>query len=219
MFNARSRRRPGVAVALLAPIAAVALVGISTAASSTATDRAAVADGPVARARTLSAGDLRIAAATAASLTSPSPADGAAAGVFAQAAGVPTAGGPPQAWEVGGRGVLGYSAADGRFCFVFRGLTGGCLAAGSLTDEQPLDITTDYGPGTFRVYGLALDGVTAVSIRIGATEYPAAFAHNAFFFSDAARGGTAGISGELVATVSDGSARTQRFGVSPLTAN
>jgi hypothetical protein len=219
MFNVRSRRRPGFAAAVLALIAAVAFGWISTAASSTATDRAAIPVSSPASAPALSAGDLRIAATTDASLTSPGPADRAAASVFAQAAGVPISGGAPQAWEVGGRRVLGYTAADGRFCYAFRDLTGGCLAAGSVSDAQPLDITTDYGPGTFHVYGIALDGVTAVTVRIGAVERPAAFAHNAFFFSDAALGGTAGISGELVATMSDGSARAQRFGVSPLAAN
>jgi hypothetical protein len=217
MFKARSRGRPGFAVAVLALIAAVAFGWMSTAASSTATDRAAIAGSPATS--TVGTGGLRIAATTDASLTSRGPADGAAAGAFAQAAGVPIAGGAPQAWEVGGQRVLGYTAADGRFCFAFRGLTGGCLAAGTLSDAEPLDITTDYGPGTFHAYGIALDGVTAVSVHVGALERTAAFAHNAFFFSDAALGGTAGISGELVATMSDGSARTQRFGVGPLAAN
>jgi hypothetical protein len=33
--------------------------------------------------------------------------------------------------------VLGYTAADGGFCFEFRKLTGGCLQRGVLTDAQP----------------------------------------------------------------------------------
>ena len=60
----------------------------------------------------------------------------------------------------------GYAAADGRFCFEFRGLAGGCLGLCRLTDARPVDVTTSYGPGNFHVYGLALDGVTAVSVRV-----------------------------------------------------
>ena len=37
--------------------------------------------------------------------------------------------------------MIGYSADDGRFCFEFRGLAGGCLQAGALSDGEPLDAT------------------------------------------------------------------------------
>jgi hypothetical protein len=63
----------------------------------------------------------------------------------------------------------------------------------------------------FNVYGFALDGVTAVSVEVGGTTRPAAFARNAFIFSDGALGGTAGISGTVSATMSDGTTRTESF--------
>ena len=64
----------------------------------------------------------------------------------AGAAGVAGDATAPQAWQVGERSVLGYRADDGRFCFEFRGLAGGCLRAGTLSDRQPLDVTVDHGP-------------------------------------------------------------------------
>lgn len=147
-------------------------------------------------------GDVQITAVDDAGLGSNDPSDEAAAAKLAIATGVPAAtAAAPQTWKVGEASVLGYEAADGRFCFEFRGLTGGCLQAGVLTDEQPLDVTTDYGPGTFHVYGLALDSVVAVTVTVGGASLPAAFAHNAFFFSDNGLGGTKGISGVVIATM------------------
>ena len=54
------------------------------------------------------------------------------------------------------------------------------------------------------VAGLALDGVTAVTVHLGGTPRPAAFAHNSFAYSDPGLGGTAGVDGELIATMGDG---------------
>ncbi len=122
----------------------------------------------------------------------------------------------PQSWRVGGRTVLGYSAGDGSFCFAFADGAGGCLQPGTLSDQMPLDITTDYGPGTFNAYGLARDGVVAVEIRIGGTSRAAAFGHNSFTFSDASLGGTEGLSGEAIATMADGTTRAVPFRVGPL---
>ena len=162
-------------------------------------------------------GDLQIAAVTDPALTSSSQADGDAAAQLSVAAGV-AAGtqAAPQAWTVGGQAVLGYTAGDGRFCFEFRRLTGGCLAAGTLTDAQPLDITLDHGPTTFHLYGIALDGVTGVTVHVGATTREADFAHNAFFVSDDALGATTATTAEVVATMSDGTKRTQNFPISSL---
>ena len=39
------------------------------------------------------------------------------------------------------------------------------LQPGMLTADAPVGLATDYGPGSFRVYGLAADDVTAVSVR------------------------------------------------------
>jgi hypothetical protein len=164
-------------------------------------------------------GDLGITAVTDPGLTSSNPADGDAASRLSQAAGA-AAGtrAEPQVWSVGGRTVLGYTSADGRFCFEFRQLTGGCLAAGTLTDAQPLDISMDHGPSTFRVYGIALDGVTGVTLHVGSTTREADFAHNAFSLSDDALGATTEATAELVATMSDGTTRTQTFPISSLEA-
>ncbi|MDP9258395.1 MAG: hypothetical protein M3Q31_17865, partial [Actinomycetota bacterium] len=80
----------------------------------------------------------------------------------------------------------------------------------------PIELTTDYGPGIFHVYGLVLDGVTAVSVAVGVTARPAALAHNAFSFSDDALGGTDGIAGAVVATMGDGTTREAPFHVDSL---
>jgi hypothetical protein len=162
-------------------------------------------------------GGLPIAAVTDPALTSSSQADGDAAAQLSVAAGV-VAGtqAAPQVWTVGEQSVLGYTSGDGRFCFEFRQLTGGCLAAGTLTDAQPLDITLDHGPSTFHVYGIALDGVTGVTVHVGTTTREAQFAHNAFFVSDDALGATTATTTEVVATMSDGTTRTQTFPISSL---
>jgi hypothetical protein len=148
-------------------------------------------------------------------LASTDPADGDAAARLIQATGVaasdPAA--APQAWAVGDESVLGYTASGGRFCFEFRSHGGGCLAPGTLTQEQPIDLTTDFGPSTFAVYGLVRDGVTAISVRVGGNSWPAALAHNAFFFSDDALGNATGIAGEVVAAMSDGTTRAAPFHV------
>ncbi len=160
---------------------------------------------------------LHVAATNDPALRSDDPADAEAAAQLAEAAGVPAAtGSQPQTWSVGDRTVLGYLAIDGSFCFEFVEGAGGCLQPGTLTDEAPLDITTDYGPGTFNAYGLARDGVTAVAIRTGDTSHPAAFAHNSFTFSDATLGGTGAIEGQAIVTMSDGSTRVVPFRVGGL---
>jgi hypothetical protein len=157
---------------------------------------------------------LRIAATTDPAFASSSATDARAAARLATAAGVPAAmGQAPRTWSVGGRTVIGYVSAGGSFCFAFAGGAGGCLQPGTLSDELPLDITTDYGPGVFNLYGLALDGVVAVTVQLGGRSQPAAFAHNAFSFSDARLGGTAAIKGEAIATMSDGTTRSVPFGV------
>jgi hypothetical protein len=163
------------------------------------------------------AGALQVTAAKDPALASTDPSDAEAAAKLAVTAGVRAApGSGPQTWRVGGRTVLGYTAGDGSFCFAFAGGAAGCLQPGTLSDQSPLDITTDYGPGTFSAYGLALDGVVAVEIRIGHASRAAAFGHNSFTFSDASLGGTERISGEAIATMADGTARAVPFRVGPL---
>jgi hypothetical protein len=139
-------------------VAAALILGVGGAAFATTKARS---DDPIA-----AQGDLRVTAAGDSALAASDPGDGDDMAKLAVATGLPaSATSTTQTWKVGAYSVLGYTAADGRFCFEFRTLTGGCLGAGVLTDERPLDITTDYGPSEFNVYGLALDGVTAVTVE------------------------------------------------------
>ena len=198
-------RRTGLIVIALALIAGTGGAVLATA-SSSADD--AVAAGT---------GALQISAMRDPALAATDPSDADAVARLVRAAGMPPApGGAAQTWTVGGHAVLGYATAGGSFCFAFTGGAGGCLQPGTLTPERPLEVMTDYGPGTFNVYGLALDGVTAVTVRIGGTPRPAAFAHNSFAYSDPGLGRTAGIDGELIATMGDGTTRAQPFHVGSL---
>ena len=95
----------------------------------------------------------------------------------------------PQTWRVGGVPCSGTRRATAASASVVGG-PGAAFSPGTLSDQSPLDITTDYGPGTFNAYGLARDGVVAVEIRIGGASRPAAFRHNAFTFWDASLGET-----------------------------
>ena len=198
-------RRTGLIGIALALIAGTGGAVLATA-SSSADD--AVAAGT---------GELQISAMRDPALAATDPSDADAVARLARVAGMPPApGGGAQTWTVGGRDVLGYATAGGSFCFAFAGGAGGCLHPGTLTPERPLEVMTDYGPGTFNVYGLALDGVTAVTVRLGGTPRPAAFAHNSFTYSDPGLGGTAGVDGELIATMGDGTTRALPFHVGSL---
>jgi hypothetical protein len=192
-------------------IAAALVVGVGGVAGTTASSSAHVDTG-------MATGGLQLAAVGDPALTSSDPTDSAAESRLVYATGVaasdPSA--APQTWVVGDRTVLGYTASGGRFCFEFRALGGGCLEPGVLTDAHPIELTTDYGRGVFHVYGLVLDGVTAVSVAVGGTARPAALAHNAFSFSDDELGGTDGITAEVVATMRDGTTREAPFHVDPL---
>jgi hypothetical protein len=187
-------------------IAAALVAGVGGVALATASSSAGDNTGPV-------TGELQLAAAGDPALTSSDPSDSQAEAklIYATGAAARDPAAAPQTWAVGDRTVLGYTASGGRFCFEFRTLGGGCLAPGVLTDAQPIDLTIDYGPGVFHVYGLVLDGVTAVAVTVGGSARPAAFAHNAFSFSDHELGGTDGIAGEVVATMRDGTTREAPF--------
>lgn len=162
-------------------------------------------------------GELQISAMRDPALAATDPSDADAVARLARVAGLPPAPGrAAQTWTVGGHDVLAYATAGGTFCFAFTGGAGGCLHPGTLTYERPLEVMTDYGPGTFNVYGLALDGVTAVTVRLGGTPRPAAFAHNSFTYSDPGLGGTAGVDGEVIATMGDGTTRAVPFRVGSL---
>jgi hypothetical protein len=177
----------------------------------------AMASSPAGDAVAAGAGGLQISAMRDPALAVSTSSGGDAVAKLAAVAGLPAApGGTAQTWKVGGHSVVGYTSAGGSFCFAFSGGAGGCLQPGTLTDEHPLDVMTDYGPGTFNVYGLALDGVTAVTVQLGGTSQPAAFAHNAFTFSDPRLGGTAALEGDVIATMSDGTTRAAPFRIGSL---
>ena len=191
---------------------ALALVAVAAAGGAVLATASPARDAGVA-----GAGEVQIAAMRdpALAVTEPSGADAVAE--LAAVTGVPPAGGATaRTWRVGGHGVLGYTSAGGSFCFAFSGGAGGCLQPGSLSDEKPLDVITDHGPGTFNVYGVALDGVTAVAVRVGGVSRPAALAHNAFMFSDPSFGGAAALDGEVIATMSDGAIRAVPFRIGAL---
>lgn len=118
-----------------------------------------------------------------------------------------------RAWLIRGHRVSGYTTPGGSFCFAFAGLTGGCLPAGTLTAAVPIDLTTDYGPHTFRVYGLAMDGVASISLRARGVTRRVPMGRNAFYFDDGSLGGTREFSGTVVVRMRNGATRRIPFRV------
>jgi hypothetical protein len=112
-----------------------------------------------------------------------------------------------RSWRVGGRRVVGYTTAAGAFCFEFAGLAGGCLPKTGLSAANPVDVMTDNGPGVLRVYGLAMDGVTAVGLRAGGVTRAAAIGRNAFLLEAPALGRTHGFTATLIVQLGDGTVR------------
>jgi hypothetical protein len=103
-----------------------------------------------------------------------------------------------RSWVIAGHRVTGYTTPSGAFCFRFGRFTGGCVHPGELTAANPVSYTVDYGPRTFRVYGLAYDGVTGISLRTGGVTRPVLFAHNALYFEDSSLGGARQLTGTLI---------------------
>jgi hypothetical protein len=121
-----------------------------------------------------------------------------------------------RSWLVAGHRVVGFTTPSGSFCFRFGKLTRGCLQPGVLTADNPVDTTIDYGPGTFRIYGLAIDDVTAVSLRTGGVTRRAIIEHNAFFLEAKSLGGTRGFSAKLIVGLRDGTTRHLPVHLGPL---
>jgi hypothetical protein len=103
-----------------------------------------------------------------------------------------------RSWVIAGRRVTGYTTPSGAFCFRFGPLTGGCVHPGELTAANPVSFTVDYGPKTFRVYGLAYDGVTEISLRTAGVTRPVLVAHNALYFEDSSLGSARQFTGTLI---------------------
>ena len=103
-----------------------------------------------------------------------------------------------RSWLVAGRRVTGYTTRGGSFCFRFGPFTGGCVNPGELSSSSPVAVTIDHGPETFRVYGLAFDGVTGIELRAGGVTRPLFLARNAVYLENDSLGGLRSFSGTLV---------------------
>jgi hypothetical protein len=110
-------------------------------------------------------------------------------------------------WLVGGHRVNGFTARDGSFCFRFAGGTGGCLSTAGLSRESPVDVSSDNAPGTLRVYGLAMDGVTAISLHARGVTRRAAISRNAFYLEANSLGNGNGFAGTLIVHFRNGATR------------
>jgi hypothetical protein len=69
---------------------------------------------------------------------------------------------------------------------------------GELDARNPISYTVDYGPQTFRVYGLAIDDVLAVSLRVRGVTRSVRLVSNAIYFADDSLGGTRRFRGTLI---------------------
>jgi len=109
-----------------------------------------------------------------------------------------------RAWVVSGQRVVGYTTPGGSFCYVFGSLTGGCLQPGQLTPATPISPTVEYGPRTFRIYGLAMDGVTSISLTARGATWRGNLVRNAFYLQADALGGTRVLTGTLIVRLHGG---------------
>ena len=112
-----------------------------------------------------------------------------------------------RAWSIAGQRVSGFTTRSGSFCYRFGSFTGGCVSPGELSAANPIDYTSDYGPKTFRVYGLATDDVTAVSLRVRGVTRRVRLVRNAIYLSDDALGGTRPFRGVLIVHLRGGATR------------
>ena len=76
----------------------------------------------------------------------------------------------------------------GSFCFRF-GRTHGRVSRNPALTPDAGRPATDNGPATFRVYGLAVDGVTAISVRARGVTRRAVMGRNAFYLEEDSLGG------------------------------
>ena len=113
-----------------------------------------------------------------------------------------------RSFRVGGHRVIGYRAKSGKFCYIFIGHTGGCLAPGGINRDNPVDWTTDHGGRIFNVYGLVIDGVESMSVRFDGLDHPVAVAHNAFFFESSGLTDPHPFTFTLILTYRDGTTRS-----------
>lgn len=122
----------------------------------------------------------------------------APAGLFEALGALPRDPASRRSWLIAGLRVTGYTTPGGNFCFRFGPLTGGCVHPGELNASNPVTYTVDYGPKTFRVYGLAFDGVTGISLRARGVTRRVLLLRNAVYIDDASLGGSGRFTGALI---------------------
>ena len=113
-----------------------------------------------------------------------------------------------RSFRVDGHRVIGYRAKSGKFCYIFIGHTGGCLAPGGINRDNPVAWNTDHGGRVFNVYGLVIDGVESMSVRFDGVNHPVAVAHNAFFFESLGLTDAGPFTFTLILTYRDGTTRS-----------
>jgi hypothetical protein len=118
-----------------------------------------------------------------------------------------------RSWLVGSQRVVGYTTPSGKFCYSFVALTGGCLSGETLTNAHPLNPTIEHSTGVLRIYGLAADAVTVVTVRARGVRRRAALGRNAFYCQMNSLGGRQGFTLTLVAHLRDGRSRQMRIPV------
>src|SRR4051812_12385738 len=89
----------------------------------------------------------------------------------------------------------------------FAGGAGGYVAKPGLSRATPVEVMTDSAPGTLRVYRLAMDGVTAISLRARGVTRQAVVARNAFYLEANSLGNRKGFAAALIVRYRDGSTR------------
>jgi len=117
-------------------------------------------------------------------------------------------------FRVGGHKVVAYTTAGGQFCYAFAKSTGGCMPPTSLSDARPVGWTVDHGARVFRFYGIAIDDVTSITVRIRGVTHSVTLGHNAFFFASKALGNTDAFTFTMILGFRDGTTREQTVSVS-----
>jgi hypothetical protein len=115
-----------------------------------------------------------------------------------------------RSWVISGQRITGYTTPRGRFCFLFGPLTGGCVQPGELSPPTPVSYSMDFGPTTFRIYGLAYDGVTGISLRARGLTRPVHVVRNALYLSERSFAGGPEFNGTLIVHLRGGAVTRMR---------
>jgi hypothetical protein len=118
-----------------------------------------------------------------------------------------------RSWLVGRQRVEAYRTRSGRFCFGFSGTAGGCFTKTGLTSGRPLDPTADRVARGFRVYGVAADEVTSVTLAVRGVTHRVALSRNAFYLQVDSPVGPQRFTLTLLAHLRDGETTQMRIPV------